>query len=411
MKKRWGIGLFFLGALLGWMIGNDHHDGPGASKTNHVAVAEIHRERKVEPAREAHAQKWQSLGKRSLTFSTEERDGFLKSLAPDDRGKALDALMSQVGPGFTSSQVIAMMSEILKSWAHDDVEGVLSYIGKCSNEGMRKFMMGQLLEILAENDPDRAIKLYAEQSAEDPSFQSNVVFRLAQTRMGENAGQLLDLLSKLPMNSSSAGTGVNFSKDYDFQSAADGIAAMIKANPNKTPTVLPMNLMESWAARDPDAAHAWWAKNGSFEYNDWSKVLNGVEKHSTPEAAAEWVIAKFEEPGAPRGKMIRDLSNSSNDGVAARINAIARAMPDIAAQDRFLGDVVLVNWDGIQNRYGFAISGLSSPQARLDVFRKIAAQKCVPDLRAINDSQFTAWGINRQQVEQLLKPEQILKRE
>lgn len=396
--------MFFAGVLLGWMIEHRSHDVLAGSSASNETTIKTFRDRRIEPAQEAHSQKWQSLGKRAVTFSTEERESFLKELAADDRGKALDGLMTQAGPGYRSDPITSTMSEILKSWAATDVEGALSYCGKCANAGMRKFMLGQLIDILARKDPDRAISLFVEMSAEDPSFQPDGVFTLAQNKMGESAGQLLGFLSKLPMKAASSGTGADFSKDYDFEAAADGIAAMIKANPGKSPAVLPTNLMESWAARDPEAAHAWWAKNDSFEYNNWSMLLNGVEKHSTPEAAATWVVAKFEEPGAPREKMIRDLSIGSG-GRAGRFNAIARAMPDSAAQDRFLTEAImaisaLTNLEG----YAFAVSGLSSPQARLDAFQKIPPNNGIPDIYKIDDAQLNAWGITRQQMSQSFAP-------
>ncbi len=355
-------------------------------------------------AAEAHSQKWQSLAKQVITFSAEERSSFLKQLAPADRGKALDALMSQAGPDSSSHLVTSTMDGILKSWAEEDIEEALSHCQKCTNDGMRKYILGKLLETLAEKDPDRAIQLFAQQKTEDPSFQPNVVFTLARTRMGEDADQLVDLLSKLGLSSGSSGTGVNFSNDYDFQTAADGIMAMIKANPGKSPTVLPTNLMESWATLDPDAAQTWWLKNGSFAYNDWGDLFSGIEKHSTPDAAAAWLVAKFEEPGAPRARMILDLSFNNDGGFAGKINTIARAMPDIATQDRFLTDVILTNQNPLSSRNRFAISGLSTPQARLAAFQKIGARNRVTDLEEIDDAQFQGWGITRQQVEQIVKP-------
>ena len=404
MKRRWALILFFSGSLLGGWIGYSSRPAAVNSELKTEIALKNPRDRKMQVGAEAHSQKWQSLAKQVTTFSSEERATFLEQLAPADRGKALDALMSQAGPGSTSNLVTSMMDKILKSWASEDFEDALSFCQKCTNDGMKKYMLGQLLETLVNTDPDRAIQLFAQQKTEDPSFRPNVVFTLARTRMGEDADQLVDLLSKLPMSSGSSGTGVKFSNDYDFQAAADGIMAMIKANPGKSPTVLPTNLMESWAALDPDAAQAWWVKNGSFTYNDWGNLFSGVEKHSTPDAAAAWLVARFEEPGAPRARMILDLSFNNDGGFAGKINTIARAMPNIAAQDYFLTDVILTTMEPLSSRNRFAISGLSTPQARLTAFQKIGAQNRVTDLKEIDDAQFQAWGLTRQQVEQICKP-------
>ncbi len=404
MKKRWAVVIFFAGSLLGGLIG--YSSRPEQSKFGFITeiALENPRDRKMQAGANTIPQRWLSLAKQATTFSDEERTNFLKQLAPTDRGKALDALMSQVGPGSTSDQVTSTMSQILDWWAEKDFEEALAHCRKCSNDGMRKYLLGQLINFLAEKDLDRAIQLLAEQKTEDPLFECNLIFTLASEKMGEKANRLLDLLSKLPMTSGSTGTDVDFSHDYDFKAAANGIMAMIKANPGKTPTVLPTNLFESWAARDPDAAQVWWVKNGSFAFNNWSSLLNGVEKHSTPEAASAWVVTKLEEPGAPREKMIRELAAYSGSDVAGKINTIARAMPDIATQDRFLTDVILTNWDPLSSRFRFAISGLSSPQTRLAAFQKIATTNQGIFLGEIDEAQFQAWGLTRQQVELICKP-------
>ena len=404
MKIHRAVGIFLVGSLFGGWIGYSSRPAGANLRTKNEIALKNPRDRKIQAGAEAHSQKWRSLAKQVTTFSDEERSGFLKQLAPADRGRALDALMSQAGPGSSSHHNTSTMDEIIKSWAIEDFEEALSYCQKCTSDGMRKYMLGELLEVLAENDPDRALQLLVQQSTEDPSFDSNVIFELARTKMGGNANQLVDFLTKFPMKSGSAAASVNFSHGYDFEVAANGIIAVIKANQGKNPAVLPMNLMESWAALDPDAAQTWWEKNGSFPYNDWSKILSGVEKHSTPEAAAAWVVAKFEKPGAPRAKMIRDLASDGVDGIAGKINMIARAMPDVGAQDRFLTDVILENSASLTRHYRFAISGLSSPQTRLTVFQKIGSENCVIDLQAVDDAQFQAWGLTRQQVELIFKP-------
>jgi hypothetical protein len=396
MKKRWAVGVFFAGSLLGGLIGYSSRPAAARLGSEDEITLKNRRDREKQVGMTAHPQKWQSLAKRVTTFSSEERKGFLKELAPTDRGMALEALMSQAGPGSTSGLVTSMMDKILESWAAEDFESTLSFCQKCTNDGMRKYMLGQLLETLVETDPDRAIQLFARQKVEDPLFESDMLSTLAGTRMGESAAQLVDLMSKFPATSEYDGAIVKFSSDYDFQAAAAGIMAVIKANPGKSPAVLPINLMKSWAAVDPDAAHAWWVKNGSFSFNSWDSLLDGVEKHGDLSSAA-WALAKLEEPGAPRQKMITDLS-------ADQVLRIAKATPDVTAQDRFLTEVVRENANPFSEPFRGAISGLSSPQARLAAFQESSKKISVTMLKYIDDSEFQAWGITRQQVELIVEP-------
>ena len=405
MKKRWAVVMFFAGSLLGGLIGySSRPDSDKLGFKDDVVVTKP-RERRKEAGGIAHSQKWQSLGKRIATFSDKERANFLEQLAPTDRGKALDALMSQVGPGRSSPLITSMMSEILKSWATENFEETLSFSQKCSNDGMRNYMLDQLLEVAAVEDPDRALQLYVDQIIVDPTFRSEVYITVAENKGGESAQQLLDILFKLRVRGSGyAGINVNFSDDYDFRAAADGIAAMIEANPEQHFTVLPMNLLSSWAAADPDAAQAWWAKGGSFMSDDWYKLLMGVEKNSTPEAAAAWTAAKLAEPGAPRERMIQNLSRFDDEANGGRISRIAQAIPEVAAKDHFFNEIIFANKSILSGGYRSAMSGLSSTAARLAAFQKIGAKKLWIDLEEINDAQFQAWGLTRQQVELIVKP-------
>lgn len=163
MKRRWALILFFSGNLLGGWIGYSSRPAAVNSELKTEIALKNPRDRKMQVGAEAHSQKWQTLAKRVTTFSTDERESFLKQLAPADRGKALDALMSQAGPGSTSNLVTSMMDKILKSWAAEDFEAALSFCQKCTNDGMKKYMLGQLLETLVNTDPDRAIQLFAQQ--------------------------------------------------------------------------------------------------------------------------------------------------------------------------------------------------------------------------------------------------------
>jgi hypothetical protein len=103
-KKRWGFLIFCAGILLGWTI-KPASQGDARENSASALAIKAARDRRAEPAKEAHVQKWQSLAKRVASFSPEERESFLEDLAPNDRSKALGALMAKCGPGYTSDNV------------------------------------------------------------------------------------------------------------------------------------------------------------------------------------------------------------------------------------------------------------------------------------------------------------------
>ena len=406
MNKCWGIVIFSTGTLLGWVIPRHENDAsnPNTTAANSTKVA---RDRMMSPSKTPHPQKWQSLGKRAATFTETERNDFLKNLTPQDRLLALEGLMADGGPKGLSSKTINLMNQILRDWAKADFEDAWGECAKCQIPGLRKFMQSELIDLLAPEDPKRALACLLKLTAEDPEVGTAAIVTLARGEMGKTPEQLLALVTALPDPRTYYSAGLTYPENFDFEKLAEGLAVIYKKSPHQLVGFSPDNVLSAWADRDPEAAHSWWAKNGKFDYNSWGEILNSVEKRSTPEDAAAWLIAKFEEPGAPRDQMIRELSgDSSQGGMPGTINGIARAMPDIAAQDRFLSDVARVNWNALDRDYGFALSGLSSPQARLEVFRKLAANQHVPNLKAIGDAQFQTWGISRAEVEQIFKANQ-----
>lgn len=87
----------------------------------------------------------------------------------------------------------------------------------------------------------------------------------------------------------------------------------------------------------------------------------------------------------------------------ARINAIASAMPDETAADAFLADVLLVNASGnpFGGLYSFAITGMSSAEAWLNLFRQIKEKNLHLEFQCITDEQAQTWGVTREQISEI----------
>jgi hypothetical protein len=400
MKKLWLLPVFACGTLVGWLARDGMPSQPKAV-TSETQPTKTKRDRTTETSQNSYAQKWRALSRQSQAFTQEEREKFINQLPPEDRLKALEALMADAGPKGLSTKTLFLMTQILGEWAKTDFEGAWDDCAKCQSPGLRKFMQSELIDLLASKDPARALSSLQDLAAEDPAVDTKAIVTLARGEMGKNPEQLLALVTALPDARTFYSSGLTYPEDFDFEKLASGLADIEKKNPGKAMGFGPDNVLGAWADRDPEGAHAWWLKGEKFDYNGWGQILDSVEKRSTPESAAAWAVEKFEDPGAPREKMIRELSGGTSQ--ASKINGIARAMPDIAAQDRFLSEVVQVNWNGLDRNYGFALTGLSSPQARLETLRKLSADNHQPNIGGISDAQFQTWGITRTEVEQIFK--------
>lgn len=402
MKKSWQVLIFAAGLSLGWLIRGGGDSEPKVAAAS-VPVSKATRRHEGAATSSAHPAKWQSIGKQALQFNDNEREDFLKNLAPKDRLQALEALAAQSGPDGLDWRLQGMIRKILKDLADQDFDSAWSWSKGIASEATRRYMMVSLLKELVKVDPEQALSLHLEQLAAEPNFTSGVPHTLVDATVREGAQAMLDLFAKFPAKSGGgSGSDMKFPKDFDFQLLADGIRKM--TNETDPLPAYPMNFLSEWAARNPEAAYAYWSGGGvPLWFGGWDKLIDGIETHGEPGAAAAWTVAKLADPSAPRRKIIGDLTNAIESGRMSKINSIAQAMPDAGARDRFFTDVLVMNqYSEPVTQLGFAFQALSSPQARLDAIREISAAGREMNLQKTDAAGFEAWGFTRGQAEQMI---------
>jgi hypothetical protein len=397
MTKRRYLLIFATSLSLAWLLHRGNQPAGRPDPFNNPRTKAVRtRERET-----SQTDKWRDFGKRSLGFSEEERGNFVKNLAPKDRAKAMEALAAQAGRNGLDPGLKSMMEGILRIWANEDFETAWSWSQRNSETASRRFIMEVLLDSLVAKDPDKALELYLQVKGEYPDFDSSVPFTLITAKTREGAGAFVDLFSKLPLGDGCSFGSMEFARDFDFQSAADGAATLMNGRENERPPAFPDNLFRQWATRDPESAYAWWAANGSLPDNDWCDLIIGVGKGSTPEAAAGWAADKLEEAAASREKIIRELTATTGRNERI-IQQISEAMPDGAIRDRFLTDILLMSPSvDPTSTYEFAIPALSSPEARLSAFQKMREKKPSAEIGIISDAQLRQWQLSRSQLERI----------
>jgi hypothetical protein len=403
MKAHWAPIIFAAGLGAGWvMFGGGIREI--AEPAENKSAAPVITKREARLVTSPHEVKFRNFAKELPTLSMEKREAFQNSLTSGDRPAALEAMLAQAGPYGIPGETAAMISEILKAWADEDFDGAWAWCRRIESDANRNFIASELLPQLVDKDPYRALALHLEMVAGGPGFSSSVLFELLPQVATKDAASFLDFLGKLPFDYNDQSIPVEFAADFNFQHAADGIVALSK-NKKAPIQILPSNLLSTWAKRDADAAYAWFSKNGNLPHENFGNLLEGIEKQGPPGASYSWAADKLNEPGCRREPMIRALADIRSDHNTSVINGIAQAMPDTADRDRFLGDVMMMNYlANPVDHYGYALNQMSSPTARLEIFQRLGKVDRLVNAENIPDAQLQQWGITRQQVEELLQP-------
>lgn len=394
MKKWWCLLILAVALAFAWMIyrSNDLAGTTDAASSPNVKTVRT-RERRV-----AESVNWRDFGRRAMEFSDEERGAFAKNLESKDRIRAMETLVEQAERDGLASHIKLMMEAILRDWANEDFDAAWSWIQQRTEATSRRFVMEVLLATLVPRNPERALALYLQEKEEYLDFDSSVPFSLLAAKTRDGADGFIDLFSKLPMGDGISLGTMEFAMDFDFQLAADGVVAAMKDRENMRPPVFPENFFKQWAMQDSEAAFVWWTANGSLPGNNWIELIIGVEKSSTPEAAGEWAADKWEGAEASREEMIRELTATTGRNNSI-IQTIAESMSDRSVRDQFLTDILVKSHSSDPaSTYQFAVPGISTPQARLETFRKMKAAGKSIDGESLTENH-QAWGLTREQID------------
>jgi hypothetical protein len=400
MKKPWALFIFISGFTLGCLVRFDvsskHQPPPPEAKR----VTKSARPSKPSPQQSAHSSKWLSIGKNAKDFSYDEKRKFLESLPAQDRMTALEAFAAQAGLKGLDYQVESMMESILSQWADENFSDAWDSALRQPSDGLREFMTSELLNHLAKSDPQRAFDLHLEQLAIHPKFHSSAPSTLLSANLKVGTSEYLATLAKLPFGNGSVGSDEEFAENFDFEAAMEGVENLRKSQKNLQPSNFPSNFFYEWAKRDREAVYAWWSQSKTtLPFNDLGDIIKAVEIEN-PEAASAWVADKLLGAGEDREKIIQCLATASSDQVGIRNSGIARTMPNQAASDVFLTEILLS--DGYSNtleRHDYAMTGLSSTTARLQAIRQLKEKHRAFNLAEIRDERLRAWGISRAQIE------------
>lgn len=409
MKKPWAIGVAFAsGALLGWGL-----RGGGQGGIQQAEAAQSAPKREERPAKTPHDAKWVNFGKQVGRFSEQEKQDFLKKLEPKDRFKALLAIVSQGGPSGLHYQLRNLATSILRDLAKEDFEETWEASLAVENDGIRRYLLQELLDLHADSNPEQAFALYLECVADDPMLSSRAPSKMAELKAAEGTRAFLDFWAKFPAVDSASRyvTDATFAEDFDFRLVAEEFE---RSKAIRRPFSL-KNFTSEWTKRDPEGAYDYlkmgelhngadWQANA----NDWSGLFVGLEARVGLAESSAWVVEKLEDPNEPREKVIEGIVRAafdplSNQMNSARVLNIAQAMPDTGSRDRFLTELVTQAGFHSVERFSFAFKELSTSEARLNALKELHTKNPSASSGSLPDSLLITWGVTRQQVDAVWK--------
>ena len=392
MKKRHFVLLFASSLVAGWAW----RSATSSNDLPQSAQASPTRLRPKMARTPARSERLEQFSK----FTFNEQMNFCNNALSQDRAALVELLLHDGDPSGLVWESRTMIDIMIEAWVKEDFTSAWAWCQQLTCVTWKRYIAGELLDLLAEKDFTLALNLHLEMSAADSLFDSSIPDRALANAATKSASDFLDVLGKFPDRNSNS-IEANFARDFDFKQTAEGVNALLRKQ-KKLPPEFPYNFIETWGERDPDAAFDWLVSLGrdSDCDADLDSLLEGLGKQGIPGATSNWVAGKIEESVTSRSVIAQGLTNASS----AMIQDIQKALPSSESSDRFMTELFLEQCKVGPSNYSASLAAMSSPQVRINAF--LRAKKEDHDLnREANELRYEDFGVTRQQFEEIFPPE------
>jgi hypothetical protein len=206
---------------------------------------------------------------------------------PSDELPALIALLADRGgiEGLPEDER-ETIKMLLKQRYEASPEDAIAWILAAENPGNRRFYFQSAFEVTAAKDPVQALEMaerIRRETGDGISLPSDFINKVARIGADSLVRAAALTLGRADIRS---GWDVDFPADFDFKTAADGLAEIYKRkNQDEDFRTYPCNLVEAWVRQDPQAAFAWAAANdaeGKMFSSGLSNFFTGYAKVAEP---------------------------------------------------------------------------------------------------------------------------------
>jgi hypothetical protein len=264
---------------------------------------------------------------RKLVDDPQHLDAELDSLSASDLPELIHLLAAQGGIEGLSGEERERIKLLLKRRYEESPEDTIAWILATPHSGDRRFYFESVFEIAAAKDPVKALEMaehIRRETGDGISLPPDFINKVARIGADSLVRAMALTLGKAEMKS---GWDVDFPADFDFKTAADGLAEMSKhRTQGENFRTYPCNLVESWVKQDAQAAYAWAAANddqGKLFGSGLSDFFAGYAKLAEPSEYGSF---------AAQATLTGDLNERSWD---VALNALLKN-PDSSVIDAFL---------------------------------------------------------------------------
>jgi hypothetical protein len=344
----------------------------------------------------------------SSTQDYKAREEFTNSLGSGDVPDLLAVFLADAGLEGIDWKQREMLEKAVNQWVAEDIGAALAWAANQPQPKLRRYFQKMMLGELAKTDPFNAADRGLEIEAGDAEFDatdivSDGIRELCKT--GGNERAITDLVRKTAVKDSKSSFGISqtFAEDFAHEALLNSLAEIKKQGLEFR--FAPTGMLEAWAKRDAEAAHAWSIAHGKVGFEEWQDVLGGVAASSGQQASGQWFLGKYSQADEVQRKMMVSAFDDTYSEPAARMvlaDALARQMPaDLAGE--FVDQVLKEHLSTISGKEAEGLSLLnwySSPDERADVLVKHAGYGGVDKLlERFPESRLAPYAVTRASLE------------
>jgi hypothetical protein len=412
LDSKW----FFLvgGAAIGLVAGR--YTGSRATVPPVIpAASEAHsaKARGKSPSAATHAERLKAsrlalIREMGSSKDSKAREAFTDSLRAADLPDLLAVLLADAGLEGIDYMQKEMLQKAVNHWVAEDIDAALDWAAHLPQPKLRRYFQKMMLGELAKSAPfdaaDRALGLEAGDAEFDASsIISDGISELTKTSGHER--EIAELVRKAAVKDGKGSFGMSqtFAEDFGHEVLLNALAELKQQGLNFR--FAPMGMLEAWAKRDAEAAHAWSLANGKVGFEDWNDVLSGVAATLGQEVSGQWFLGKYSEVDEEQRKIMTAAFTNTYKEPAARMvlaDRLARQMPsDLAGE--FVEEILTTHLGHVSSHQAEGLSLLSwypNPEERADVLVKRAGYRSVDKLlERFPESRLETYGVTRELLE------------
>jgi hypothetical protein len=352
------------------------------SGDNHL---EKHRENPQNPTSVQRSQDYASLVKKRKQESGREflktmpakenghaREEWLKNLSQEQIPALLEALCSDMSPNDRDFAEGLLLQETLEKWMQENPEACISWVNHLPVGSMKRYFLNLMLRELMDTNPERALAISEAYQADDPYWKhSNTKDIFVHKKIEDiwkkpdfSAEELVGIHNQMERrNGCSAYRYGEFPATFDFQTFFEGLNPPPEKGRLLSPGMMPMDAMNTWARRDPQAATQWFLKTvetgeNPMYYCGWEELSKGITATSGAAGYHEWAA---------------DILTRANERLFGRVVQkiqepdmldIAGAISNADVRDRALSAMAQSRSYNISHVVTF-IGSMSTPKAKM----------------------------------------------